>query len=1055
MTLVDEDDADRHDANEACELPAPNLPLGDTGLTVEDFLARWRDGSPGLDSAARLYGRLLYRKLLQEPSDLAMAWQQAMQAARARATGVRLEIRCPLDQASRWRDLALPALPFELMCDEQGYLFRRPGWSTVRRSRGMRSRQLRWQTDPSARARVQVAWANVQRPAQPPLDEALFLAHDRAVEMLAGSGRAERLTPLPAATRQALADALQQGKPHVLVWIGHGLDSGSGLLLHDDGLPGYPGDPGCVVAAGDFAAAVREGAVDLALLWSCHGAGTFRALDAGVAEALLDPDRGDVAAVLASFSALDAAAVARLSKDLIEAWAHGDGDLEAALARARARLDELSLTWARPVLFLRTPPADPSPRLPAKLAEVPALQPDLAGRLRWLPALPAHTARYVDHLHRLAQLCEDLAHHPVVVLEGLPGAGKTELALALAHELRASNHDVAFVDLSGQPSLGPLRQTLGLLVSAAPFDDDGALLAALAGRRWTLVLDNAEDLLGDETLRRDLLRLLAALRASSDGFLAVVTSRHALARAGTAEAQALFSREHRLLEPAESLELFIAAAGPRLAPAQATSSVLTPLLRELGGIPRAIVLMAGQLGAEVDVPELCRRLAALGTEAIVEDDLFGEALPASLDRRLHKSRLASALRLSLASAARHADAAYTLFDVLGTFPAGLLQALLPRAEENRLGDALTALLDHHLVQLVGDERRILMAAPVRAWAVRRWEEQAAAEDARALLDHVFQRLGAYVSALDDDLGTSRAQAARLRFLAEAANVVQAIQWRARSPSAEGGDDLAASLFRSAALFAVHGGTARSSLLELGKLADQLAGGKTFNSAATVAFYLGQLKMRTDDLAGARQAYEQALPIYRQIEDRLGEANALQSVGRLSLADGDAPTAFSWMVQALGLQRQTDDRLGMAGTHGYLARIAAQAGAVDLAIVHGTRAWRTLVEVGDRFGQMLALTDLGQVVLQRDVQQGLALLLLARAAALAIDDPRAEWLAGLVAQFRADGASEEGFAAALAALQAQAVQIAQDLCTAADAAVERGELDPWTLPVPRAGGDDAA
>ena len=42
--------------------------------------------------------------------------------------------------------------------------------------------------------------------------------------------------------------------------------------------------------------------------------------------------------------------------------------------------------------------------------------------------------------------------------------------------------------------------------------------------------------------------------------------------------------------------------------------------------------------------------------------------------------------------------------------------------------------------------------------------------------------------------------------------------------------------------------------------------------------LGDLRLRTDDLAGAQEAYEAALPIYRAIDARMGEANCLQEPG---------------------------------------------------------------------------------------------------------------------------------------------------------------------------------
>jgi tetratricopeptide (TPR) repeat protein len=48
---------------------------------------------------------------------------------------------------------------------------------------------------------------------------------------------------------------------------------------------------------------------------------------------------------------------------------------------------------------------------------------------------------------------------------------------------------------------------------------------------------------------------------------------------------------------------------------------------------------------------------------------------------------------------------------------------------------------------------------------------------------------------------------------------------------------------------------------------------------------------------ARERYEAALPVYRQIGARLGEANTLLSLGRLNRATGDEAKARAALKQA--------------------------------------------------------------------------------------------------------------------------------------------------------------
>jgi tetratricopeptide (TPR) repeat protein len=1134
-TLYRDPDGDALSRQDFCSLPPHGAKLGETGLTVAGFLSRWRESGRNLEAAAKHYGRLLHRHLFEEGQEIRDAWSQATREARGR--GLRLEIRLPDTSAASWQGQHIGSLPFELLCDENGFLFRRAGWSTIRRPSQHSSRSLRY--DGAAAPRVQVAWANVTREDGRPLDEALFRAHDDAVAGLAAQQRAERLAPLPQATRPALRAALETHRPHVLVWVGHGLSDGSGLLLHDGKDPTFPGDRGAVVGAGDFARDARGGEIDLALLWSCHGAGSQRPLDVGVAEALLDPDGGDAVAVLAAFSALEAPAAAQLSAELITALGRStDGDLETALRRAREGLDEHSLSWARPVLFLRTP-RDTRVRLGlTSPAPAPALA-DTGGagrRLRWLPQQQLQpTAHYIDEQARLDGLTEDLRHHPIVVLEGIAGLGKTELALALAERRRAIGEDVAFIDVTGDRDIGRLQKTLGLLVRERPFETRDELLAALHGLRWTLVLDNAEDLLPDKTRREELLALLRDLRATGPEFRAVITSRHALAPPERAADVGLFTREVAPLGLSEARQLFIQAAGPRLAPTQAVPEVLDPLLTALGGNARATLLMAGQLGDGVDVTELLRRLKADGANAIVEHEIYGEAVPGAFDAKLHKIRLTSALNLSLAAAAKRVPQSAILFDALGAFPAGLAQAWLPHDAHPWLADALSALLEHHLIELAGEARRVRMAAPVRlhAWTrLRQRLAEAKTDETADLLRHAREALAREAYALSALLGSEHSAQVLIAIDQDRPNLLltlDAVVDALPDPEAEAQQlsPILIALVRAAEyggqaarlraelqtvlarMLPAGPGTRATALFWSGRLAlrtddlvgaaeayaaalplyrqieDRLGEANTLKAlgdlkrrtsdlvgaaeayAAALPLYrqiedrlgeantlkaLGDLKRRTSDLVGAAEAYAAALPLYRQIEDRLGEANTLQMLGQLALAEGDPRAAFRQTLQALRLQEAIEDRLGQGAAHGYLARIALHVGA----LAHGTtltgRAGGLFLAIGDRYGQMIALQTLGPPLLAQAPTEGLACLLQAQALAREIGDPRAERIQHMLDAMFADQANDEGFIAAIAELRTRAPHIIAALFEHMEAAVARGELDPYTLP-PQAGAEE--
>jgi tetratricopeptide (TPR) repeat protein len=72
---------------------------------------------------------------------------------------------------------------------------------------------------------------------------------------------------------------------------------------------------------------------------------------------------------------------------------------------------------------------------------------------------------------------------------------------------------------------------------------------------------------------------------------------------------------------------------------------------------------------------------------------------------------------------------------------------------------------------------------------------------------------------------------------------------------------------------------------------------------------------------ARASYEQALPLYRQVGDVLGEANCIQSLGDIALARSDHEVARASYEQALPLYRQVGDVLGEANCIKSLGDIA--------------------------------------------------------------------------------------------------------------------------------------
>ena len=117
----------------------------------------------------------------------------------------------------------------------------------------------------------------------------------------------------------------------------------------------------------------------------------------------------------------------------------------------------------------------------------------------------------------------------------------------------------------------------------------------------------------------------------------------------------------------------------------------------------------------------------------------------------------------------------------------------------------------------------------------------------------------------------------------------------------------------------------------------------------------------DDYRGAERAFGEALDLYRALDDRHGQADALGGHGRVRYALDDFPAAERALGEALDLYRALDDRRGQAdvltllGDTRRLATDCTGAAQVLEQALDLTRA------SGDRYGQADALSILGGVL----------------------------------------------------------------------------------------------
>ncbi|MDQ3151707.1 MAG: tetratricopeptide repeat protein, partial [Actinomycetota bacterium] len=142
-----------------------------------------------------------------------------------------------------------------------------------------------------------------------------------------------------------------------------------------------------------------------------------------------------------------------------------------------------------------------------------------------------------------------------------------------------------------------------------------------------------------------------------------------------------------------------------------------------------------------------------------------------------------------------------------------------------------------------------------------------------------------------------------------------------------------------------------------QIGDRLGEANAIQALGDVA----RMQARYDEAA---QRYEQALPIYRQIGARLGEANAIKALGDVALAQDRYQDAAQRYEQALPVYRQIGDRLGEANTRVSRARLAIATGEREDAGAEMVEAIRIYAAIGltvwaERFRAEAATWDIDE------------------------------------------------------------------------------------------------
>ena len=608
---------------------------------------------------------------------------------------------------------------------------------------------------------------------------------------------------------------------------------------------------------------------------------------------------------------------------------------------------------------LGLPSADELPQIGARIIQPPSPS-SLAVRCSLPPDTSAFTGRD-EELRLITTAVTDAARAGGVVaihaIDGMPGVGKTALAVHVAHLLRHRFPDrQLFIDLHAHtPGHDPTppEAALAELLTAAGVDarnlpEDLEMRAMLwrdrmADQRTLLVLDNAAS--SDQ---------VAPLLPGGEGCLVLVTSRRYLGDLPGAVVPVLLEAL-----PTDKAQVMFLRRAPRAA-TEPTAAV-QELVRLAGYLPLAISLLA-----RVYAKHPSWTLA----------DLAGETRASLLTLAAEKDSLAAAFDVSyryLASGQKQ------FFRRLGLHPGTTIDAYAAAALAGiplqDAGGHLDGLYSEGLLTEVG-YRRYGMHDLIRRYA----QDRAATDPAthrdqglQHLLDYYQHTAAITQSRLARQSRTRPASAALMSPPAAVPDLLgraQALSW-ARSERANllACLDYATRTGQHARVVALTAAIA-ALLRQDGPWTDAIIRDTTAVQAArhlgdrlgeaNALNDLGGMRYFTDDYAGAAEALETALGIYRDLGDRLGEANALDNLGVVRWLTGDYAGAAEALETALGIYRDLGDRLGEANALDNLGVVRSLTRDYPGAAEAHETALGIYRDLGDRGGEANALNNLGDV-----------------------------------------------------------------------------------------------
>lgn len=644
--------------------------------------------------------------------------------------------------------------------------------------------------------------------------------------------------------------------------------------------------------------------------------------------------------------------------------------LMTALYRSDRQVDALGLYQTTRRVFITEMGFEPGPRLRELYHQIVRDDPEIAVTPRYRRAdlerqpctLPPDITDFTGREQELTDLTElhgvDRPAMRVDVIEGMPGVGKTALAVRAALRLSTRypdaqlhvhlcGHDPAHPPKTAAAALGELLRQLGISPKWIPASIDDRMelwQREMAGRRAVIVLDDAA---GAEQVR--------PLLPQAAGCRVLITTRRRMR-----DVQAARRIRVDPLPQDKAVALFTRIVGER---DSRDRDAVRAIVRQCGCLPLAVRLAAGRFH-DSRVPSSAELIEDLITP---DPDVAGSSGG--------NPEVRNAFELSYRELTAEQQ---RVFRRLGLCPTSDITEQAAAAINNEPIDVvrthLKALIDHNLILAAGPAK-IRLHDLIRAYAVdrssrddsRQERRQARARllsyylDSASHVDRILHPHRRRIDSLADrsagpQLGVNTRQEALAWLELEWHNALTVATYAIAHEWKKEGTLLVHALaqFLETCGYWEEAADAHEIALQACRDIRDLRGiGQASLELCIMQFNMG-------DYDTALQHANEALAAHRALDDSRAEAETLDIIGVLLWSTAHFREALAHHQEARTLSRSVHDRRIEADALGHIGLSYWHLGRYDESISHFREALQMFRDIGDRHGEAITLNNIGDV-----------------------------------------------------------------------------------------------